>query len=249
MRLQESLRQEKKTIALLVISFLVVELVIYLAAASMSGMEYRVLVETPDGRVLYETPGKSLTKYEEISLENQFGSLSNYKIRVVSKERPFPFRGWLAASVGIPVGSILVLAFVIRGYFAIFEKGGEALDLDESPKPKGIKSIFYLIKRLSIFQLGFLVVLLVISVWIIPDFIKQNMVVLWIVLAFLAFLVVWIIYLRYRLYREMLAYRFELAKMKIMEGRMIKEEPSRGFLPTDEPSNLDERKDNGHDMV
>ena len=49
-----------------------------------------------------------------------FGSLDQYRVNLITRERPFPFRAWFVAAVGIPVGIVLLFAFVVKSYVALF---------------------------------------------------------------------------------------------------------------------------------
>ncbi len=216
-----------KATFVIILGLLVLELIIYLAAASQSGTEHYVVIEDNAGRVLYKTPGKALTRYEEMSFRSTFGPVENYRVRIVPVEKPFPFRGWFASAVGIPVGLTLLIAFAVKSYQALFEYRMER----SSNKPdfsdlKGWKYLFHLLSSFSVFQLGFMVAVLALFVWVVPNvtetllknilsFIEKHVFLVIAVCVFIAGLIVWIVYLRYRISKEIVRYQFELAKIQL----------------------------------
>lgn len=257
-----------KTVVLAAIVFLIiVELAIYTIAASMSGREYRVIVEDREGHVLYETPGKHLTRYEELSFQNRYGPVENYIVRVVTQERPFPFRAWLVASIGIPIGAILILAFVVRGYLAIFSGEGESKDTDGSgDAPLLSKSLLgKQVSSVSLFHLGVVVLVFLIALWIVPNAVSEvtAKIILFLeqhpffsagLFLFIAGVILWTIYLRYRLSQEAVRCQFELAKMRLERRALKAPEDASPDLP-DESSSIalgkisDERRNHHDGMV
>jgi hypothetical protein len=260
----------KKAIIGAIAFLVIVELLIYTIAASTSGTEYRVIIEDREGHVLYETPGKHLTRYEELSFQNRYGPVENYIVRVVTQERSFPFRAWLAASVGIPIGAVLILAFLIRGYMAIFDtnRGDTYTGLDDKTifaSPSSKPSFIGWIQSLSLFHLGAVVIILLIAFWIIPNavseaaakvvyFMEHHPVICSGFFIFVAGIVVWVIYLRYKLSREIVRYQFELAKMRLERASLpdLKEadEPKllENHLPP-EPKDVSDERRKHHGMV
>ncbi len=222
-----------RAIFVITLSLLILELIIYLAAASQSGTEHYVVIEDSAGRVLYKTPGKALTRYEEISFRSTFGPVENYRVRVVSVKRPFPFRGWLASAVGIPVGLVLLIAFAVKSYQALFEyKTGKSSDKPDFSDLRGWKYLFHLLSSFSVFQLGFMVAVLALFVWVVPNltetllkslmsFVDKH--VFWVVAIFLFIggLIVWVVYLRYRISKEIVRYQFELARAQLGKAEEI----------------------------
>ncbi len=264
----ENKSSASKTVILAAIIFLIiVELTIYTIAASMSGTEYRVIIQDREGHVLYETPGKHLTRYEELSFQNRYGPVENYIVRVVSQERPFPFRAWLAASIGIPIGAILMLAFLVRGYLAIFErKTGNKLTDEETEAALSPKLFLHkYVASLSLFHVGVVVLVLLIALWIIPNalseitgkvvsFFERHPFFSAAVFIFVAGVILWTIYLRYRLSQETVRYQFELARMRLEQKALKISEESSPELP-DKSSSIaigkisDERRDHHDGMV
>lgn len=230
---RENRDHKLRNIVLVAIVFLVVlELIIYLIAASSSGIEYRVLIEDREGHVLYETPGKHLTRYEELSFQNRYGPVENYIVRVVTAERPFPFRAWFIAATGVPIGGILILAFLIKGYMAIFDRSFgqsnvstdylEGQEVTLTPK----QSLLKWFQSLSLFHIGVLILALLVAMWVVPNVISETITKIVVFMenhpvfsgatfALVAGIIIWIIYLRYKLAREAVRYQFELAKMRL----------------------------------
>jgi hypothetical protein len=241
----EGKRPQRIVLTVSVIVFLVLELLIYLAAASQSGQKSRVIITDSNGAKVYETPGAVLTSYEKLTFESNFGPLSNYQLQVQTETLPFPFRAWLSSAVGIPVGLILLVAFIVRAYLSLLH--GDRADKDkEASSPTGgekntLGSLFQVYRNVSIFHIGFLTILAVLVLWMVPNFIrdfaKLSLVAIlefrWFFLGtaiFLALLVVWIIYLRYRLSKQMLENQLDLEKFRV-EKQLLLESKAPQLLP------------------
>ena len=230
----EGQRHQKLVLTVSVMVFLVLELLIYLAAASQSGQKSRVVISDGNGARVYETPGTVLTSYEKLVFENNFGPLANYQVRVDTESLPFPFRAWLSSAVGIPVGLILLVAFMIRAYLALLY--GDRRDQDKVPDTAeaatAMGSFFHFFRHISIFHIGFLTLLAVLVLWMVPNLVRDfaqlglNAVreFRWFFLGlavFLAGLVVWIIYLRYRLSKQMLNNQLDLEKFRVEQQLLL----------------------------
>jgi len=90
------------------------EIIIFFTAYSISGEKKRLQVKTEEGELLYEVNGERLQSFDKYYFENNFGSLENYKIRLVEKNVPFPVRGWFFASIAVPVGLSFLLIFFVK---------------------------------------------------------------------------------------------------------------------------------------
>jgi len=240
----EGKRHQKLVLTVSVLVFLFLELLIYLAAASQSGQKSRVIISDNAGAKIYESPGAVLTSYEKLVFENNFGPLSNYQLRVETESLPFPFRAWLSSAVGIPVGLILLVAFIIRAYLSLLygdergqDKDTEGVDTSGS----NLKSVFHFFRNISIFHIGFFTILAVLILWMVPnlieDFARLSLTAIrefqWFFLGaiiFLALLIVWIIYLRYRLSKQMLENQLNLEKFRV-EKQLLLETKSPQLLP------------------
>jgi len=220
--------QQRITLVASVAVLLLLEVLIYLVAASQAGDSTRLIVSDAQGRVVYEAPGNALTRYEKMLFEETHGPLANYQIHVQRESRPFPTRIWLAAAVGIPIGLILLLAFLIRVYLALIygeSSTGDSRE-EEGSRTGRLSSLQLSLQRFSIFHLGALLVAGAVLFWLVPDFlVNAGKVVLammkefpWLLPAlaiFFALLVVWVIYLRYRLSQQMLKNQFDLEKYRL----------------------------------
>jgi hypothetical protein len=240
----EGKSHQKLVLTVSVFVFLVLELLIYLAAASHSGQKSRIIISDSNGTKVYETPGAVLTSYEKLVFENNFGPLSNYRLQVETESLPFPFRAWLSSAVGIPLGLILLVAFIVRAYLSLLY--GDRADKDKETDARGAEqntmgSFLGFFRNLSIFHIGFLTILAVLIFWIVPnfvqDFAKLSMTAIrefsWFfagVAVFLALVVVWIIYLRYRLSRQMLENQLNLEKFRVEKQLLLESKPQQ-LLP------------------
>jgi hypothetical protein len=240
----EGKRYQKIILAVSVILFLVLELIIYLGAASQAGRKSRVIVTNAVGEKVWEAQGSTLTSYEKMLFENTHGPLRDYTIKLESEQLPFPFRAWMTAAVGIPVGLILLTAFLIRVYLALLygdEKAGgqEAADSADSAGRFGL--LHRAFDRVSVFHIGFAVLVAVLLLWMVPNFIEDFTKLFvaaireyrWFFLGaalFFGLLISWIIYLRYKLSKQMLENQFNLEKYRLDKQLLIEGE-SRRLLP------------------
>jgi hypothetical protein len=239
----EGRRNQKTILTISVLIVLVLEVLIYLAAASQSGQKSRVLVLDDTGAKVYETPGTALTSYEKLAFENTFGPLKNYRIQVQTESLPFPFRAWSSAAVGIPMGLILLVAFLVRCYLSLVY--GDESDSDQASKAEAVYgrfgSVVNLFRGVSIFHIGFLIVIAVLLFWIVPNFlgdfarVSVNIVreFKWFFVgaaAFLAIILLWIIYLRYKISREMLKNQTDLEKYRL-EIQLLEHKKEQHLLP------------------
>jgi len=240
----EGKRHQKVVLMASILLFLVLELLIYLAAASQAGQKSRVIITDANGAKVYETPGAVLTSYEKLVFENNFGPLNKYQLHVETESLPFPFRAWLSSAVGIPVGLILLVAFIVRAYLSLLygdkgdqEKESEAAGVEANPL--GFLVRFF--RHISIFHIGFLTILAVLILWMVPNFVQDfaqlSMTTIlefrWFFLGtaiFLALLVVWIIYLRYKLSKQMIENQFNLEKCRV-ETQLLLESKTPQLLP------------------
>ncbi|MCB9480704.1 MAG: hypothetical protein H6680_02605 [Desulfobacteraceae bacterium] len=106
--------KHKKIFNLTLILVIICEVIIFFTAYNISGEKKRLQVRTVEGELVYEVNGERLQSFDKYYFENNFGSLDNYKIRLVEKNVPFPVRGWFFASIGVPVGLSLILLFFVK---------------------------------------------------------------------------------------------------------------------------------------
>ncbi|SFN00276.1 hypothetical protein [Thermodesulforhabdus norvegica] len=251
---------DKSTALVTVLVLFTIELAIFLAAASQSGIKYRTIIEDDKGRILYETPGKGLSYYEEMSLRDTIGPIENYRVRVISHYVNFPFTAWLSASIGVPVGLMLVYALIMRIHKAVTETQSISRDLDEIKSPgKGLKGLLSFFHSLSVFHIAVIVFLSALFLWFVPyitvrtvtgvvHFVKENMVIFILLLVSFLVLIGWAIYLMYRLAREMLRYRYEIIKLQLEKASEYGDDYGK-LLPGFSEKQLENKKDRSHEVV
>jgi hypothetical protein len=238
LELFEGKRYQKIVLVISVLTFLVLELLIFMAAASQAGQKSRVIISDANGQKVFETTGSALTSYEKLVFENNYGPLSNFNVHVDTEVHSFPFRAWLAAAVGIPVGLILLVSFLIRVYLSLLygeEKEKTEEHETSSPKKNQFISLFSSFHRISVFHLGFLLVMSVLLLWMVPNFlgdfarISLHLVseYKWFFFGsavFFGLLIVWIIYLRYKLSKQMLDNQLDLEKFRVEQQLLVQRE-------------------------
>lgn len=226
-----------------IVMFMFMELIIYLAANAHSGTQAWVEIFNAKGNKVYETKGNVLTTYEKLVFQNTYGPLSQYQVKVATRNTPFPFRAWLAVAVGAPIGFMLLLTYMVRAYLS-FVGGEEQENTNDSAsltENSGRFGQLFKWRRLSLFHFGFFILICVLSLWLIPNFVADvtrgavSLIVKykWFflgVFVFFAPLFVWIIYLKYKISEKMMDRQMDLEKFKL-EKQMLLERESRLALP------------------
>jgi hypothetical protein len=209
--------QENKTLfIILAVGLFLVELEIFAMAAMKSGRQATVQVRDAQENVVYEARSSTLDARDKAEFESTYGPLSNYQVKLVTVQRPFPFRAWFAAAVGLPIGAVLLFGFFVKAYEALFFGGArlpEAASRVQDESADRLDRLMGRVSRLNIFAIGGFVLLFALGLFAVPHLLaefgrhgvavisKYRWVVLGIVAVFLG-LVIWIIFLRYLLARK-----------------------------------------------
>lgn len=245
----EGNRLPKIVLVVCVLLFLVIELLIYMVAAGQAGHKSRVIVRDEQGSKIYETTGNSLTSYERLVFEKNFGPLDDYQLQIVTETHPFPFRAWFTAAVGIPVGLILLVSFLIKVYLALLYQEDEEKPpgMAATPLKEGrFTSMFHTFGQISIFHIGFAVLAFVLLLWMVPNLVEDIFTISaetirdykWFFFGlalFVAFIITWVIYLRYRLSRQMLDNQFNLERYRLEQQLLAKPETQTLLPKPDDP--------------
>ncbi|MFW6332828.1 MAG: hypothetical protein ACOC23_05955 [Thermodesulfobacteriota bacterium] len=227
-----SLLKEHKTAFIIIgVVLFLLELEIFAIAAMKSGRKSYLQVLDKQGNVIHETDGKSLSDFNKYYFEKTFGPLEDYQKRLEVKEIPFPFRAWFTAAIGIPIGVILLFAFVVKAYVSLFYG-----DEDKTGPPAGkskmdhhlgeFEKIVHTVNSFNIFTIGFLILLGVFMYWVLPNMVayigRVSVDTLvrfkWVVIAAAAVVVglfAWIIYLRYLLAKRSIDNQAELERARL----------------------------------
>jgi hypothetical protein len=225
------LRDNKTVFIIIAVVLFLIELEIFAVAAMKSGRNAWLQILDDNGNVIHETDGKNLSDFNKYYFEKTFGRpVEEFQKRLEIKEIPFPFRAWFTAAVGIPIGIILLFAFVVRAYVTIFY--GDELKPPPGTKDKMAKyeteleRIIMTVSSFNIFTIGFLILLGVFMYWVLPNMITyvsrvsiETLVRFkWAVAAMAAAAVglfIWIIYLRYLLARRGIDNQAEIDKLRL----------------------------------
>ena len=221
-----ALIQENKTLLTIVmIGLFLLELEIFALAVMKSGRKSWLQIIDHNGNVIHETDGRQLSDFNKYYFEKTFGPIGNYQVRLKNKEIPFPFRAWFTAAVGLPLGLILLLGFIVKAYIALFH--GDKLKNGDAKHPKNrLESVFDRVSRLNIFIIGFLILVGVLAYWILPNFItylgRTSIETIirfkWVFMGVVGIMLgvfLWIIYLRYLLAKKSIETQAELDKFKL----------------------------------
>lgn len=224
------LNEHRTLFIAVMVGLFLLELEIFAVAVTQSGKKSVLEVRNSRDEIIYETDGSYLGAFDQESFEKTFGPIKNYEIRRVTREVLFPFRAWFTAAVGLPLGGMLIFAFVVRAFVAIFHGDKKPHETDGVPEQQvhdnRVERILDKIGRLNIFTIGFFLFLVIIGYWIIPnvilyvgklgfDTIHQYK---WFFLGgaiVLIGVVVWVIYLRYLLAKKHIESQVELDKYRL----------------------------------
>ena len=221
--------QEHKTLFTMVaLGIFLLELEIFAMAALRSGPQTRLQILDAKGNVLYAVKGNHLDDQAREQFEKTFGPLAGYQVNLVTHDRPFPFRAWFAAAVGLPVGVVLLFGFTVRVYEALFiDRGKKEAAPHCQDVPTGrMDRLITRISRFNVFVLGALVLIFAVGLWAVPYMLvqlgRQSVDIItrykWVVLGAMAVflsLVIWIIYLRYRLAGKAIQSQAEVEKYRL----------------------------------
>ncbi|MFH1983638.1 MAG: hypothetical protein ABIL58_17485 [Pseudomonadota bacterium] len=227
------LMREHRTLFIVVaVGLLLLELEIFAIAVTKSGRESFLQVLDTSGNVLYETDGEQLSDFNKYYFEKTFGPLEHFQKRLQTRERPFPFRAWFAAAVGVPVGVILLIGFVFRAYVTmVFGHRKTQETAEDAPAPVGSRlgsfdNLVRTVSQYNIFIIGFIVFIGVLGIWYLPNMLneigKMGVETIarykWVsisVVAVMLGLVIWVIYLRYLLARKVIDSQTEVEKYRL----------------------------------
>ncbi len=229
-RIGNLIQKNKTLFIIIIVGLFLLELEIFALAAMKSGRQSWLQVIDANGNVIHETSGKNLSEFNKYYFEKTFGPFENYQVRLETRERPFPFRAWFVAAIGIPVGAMLLFGFVVKAYVAIFHgnelQGDEANAACEPGYESRLESILVRISRMNIFIIGFLIFVGVIAYWIIPNMITYigrtgiDAIIRfkWVFISLGAVVTgigVWIVYLRYLLAKKSIDSQTEIEKHRL----------------------------------
>lgn len=230
-----SLFRENKTLFIIIaVGVFLIELEIFAIAAMKSGRTSQLEIRDQKGNIVHIADGNDLSSFNKYYFEKTFGPLDQYQVNLVTHEASFPFRAWFTAAIGIPVGAVLLFAFVSRAVATLFyghtgdapSPAGAIPGEAENPAASRIEQIASSVGRLNIFAIGFIILAGVLAYWILPNFIlylgglgvETVLRFKWFFLALgLVFLAVfiWIVYLRYLLAKKNIDSQTEVEKFRL----------------------------------
>lgn len=226
-----SLFRENKTLFILIaVGIFLIELEIFAVAAINSGRKSWMEIKDRNGNVIHVSEGNNLSSFNKYYFEKTFGPLDQYQVNWITKDEPFPFRAWFAASIGIPVGAILLFGFITRAFATLLygdKLAASAPSAGVEPVARNrLESLLAGIGRLNIFAIGFLILLAMFTYWVVPNMIiyigqvgidtiiRYRWFFLAVVLVVLG-IGLWIIYLRYLLAKKAIDSRTEIEKFRL----------------------------------
>ncbi|CAN2040852.1 conserved membrane hypothetical protein [Candidatus Magnetomoraceae bacterium gMMP-15] len=223
--------QHKKIFIIMGICLFLLELEIFAVAIIKSGNKSTLLISDNKGNIIYYADGKNLTDFNRYYFEKNFGPLEDYEIKLERKEVPFPFRAWFSAGIGVPVGIVLLISFMLKTYLHFFgeekdKQDTEKDDIKEALDQSKLEKIVSKFSKLNIFAIGAIIFLLIFSYWVIPNLISYvGKVGLETLLRFKWFFLVagllitaifiWFVYLRYLLAKKTLDSKIEVEKHRL----------------------------------
>ncbi len=254
LELFEARKSAKVVLAVSVILLLVLEIAVYVAVSTQSGLKSRVVIEDSSGTKVYESSGAALSAYEKMMFENNFGPLRNFNTHVETELVPFPLRTWVLLAIGLPMGLILLLAFLVQVWMLLLngeqKEGGPGEASAGRNKSTRFDSFLSASRNFTVLHVGFVIVLVMLILWLVPSFLgdmaKSCLAAVqdyqWFFLGLSIFagaLLTWIIYLRYKLSKQMLLNQLEIEKYRIKE-QILLNNPSSPQLLTANTAEVEE---------
>jgi len=222
------IREHRTLFVVLAVGLFLIELEIFILAAMKSGRKSVIQVKNSVGDVIYESDGNNLSQFDRYYFEQNFGALENYQLGLVVREVPFPFRAWFVAAFGLPVGGVLLFAFVVRAYLALFypDQLAAASGVADPEDGSRLERFLLRVSRYNVFIIGVLVLMGILAYWVVPNVIvyvgRVSVDTLirykWFFMTAGAAslgLLIWVIYLRYLLARKSIESRTELEKHRL----------------------------------
>jgi hypothetical protein len=206
----------------------ILEVQILAVAVSKSGRQASFQVYNPQGELLYEADGATLSAFDRHYFEKTFGPLEAFDTRLAVSRRAFPFRAWLFAAVGLPIGALLLVGFVYAGLARLVYGRGrpESAAASEGPEGSGLARLAAGLARADVFVVGGLVFAALFGLWAIPNLLAQAgrsglafvAEYRWIFLGLFAvglLFVAWLVYLRYLLAKKGLEHQAQVQKYRL----------------------------------
>lgn len=209
---------------------LVLEVEIFVYAAMKSGDMSQIQVLNNRDEVIYESSADKLYQFNKYYFEQNFGPLENYRVRRNKIERPFPFRAWMISAIGLPIGFIMILGFILKAWSAFFKGEASVFEKTETNNAIGgetkLERLIDKISGLNVFVLGFFIVSVLFLYWVLPDmivFISRASIET--IIKFKWFFIVasitiatlfgWFIYLKYLLAKKAIESEADIEKFKL----------------------------------
>jgi hypothetical protein len=236
-----------------VIVFFAIELLIFIAASASSGDRSFVEVKNKTGQVVYRTSGNTVGHIQRDYFERHHGSLENYDIEVTTLHKPFPVREWVVASIGIPVGLILLVSFLIKVYLSLIygeETAAEANSTLFDGRKQSLLSWSQLMSSVSVYTVGALILFLVLLLWLVPNFfwnlvsfsmtgVQEHRGIFLGLLIGLALFISWIAFLRYKLSKKMMENQLSLEKYRIDKQFQLEQQIHEQLPPQQDKKQLE----------
>jgi len=227
--LMRLIQKNKRLFIIIGICLFLLEMEIFAVAILKSGNQSKIVVINDQNNVIYETDGNNLTDFNKYYFEKNFGPLDQYELKLKSKHVPFPFRAWFTAAFGIPVGIILLIAFVFKAIANLLgedEKKGQKESDKQSLDETAFEGLLHRISEINIFVIGSVVFVCLLAYWVVPNFITYiGEIGAHAILRFKWFFLVgsvlifgifiWVIYLRYLLATKTIESKTEIEKQKL----------------------------------
>ncbi|ETR70832.1 MAG: hypothetical protein OMM_02953 [Candidatus Magnetoglobus multicellularis str. Araruama] len=228
--LMRLIQKNKRLFVIIGICLFLLEMEIFAVAILKSGNQSKIVVLNDQNNVIYEANGSNLTDFNKYYFEKNFGPLDQYEVKLQSKHVPFPFRAWFSAAFGIPVGIVLLVAFVLKAIATLLGEdkpsGAKKTDSKDAHET-AFEGLLHRLSEINIFVIGAVAFLCVLAYWIIPNFITYIGEIgthailkfkwFFLVGAILLFgIFVWVIYLRYLLATKTIESKTEIEKQKLL---------------------------------
>ena len=109
------IRENRTLLIVIAVGLFLIELEIFVIAAMKSGNKSVIQVKNVAGDVIYESDGNNLSQFDKYYFEQNFGPLDQYRLNLVSRQTPFPFRAWFVAAFGLFDTFNIIFSSAIKG--------------------------------------------------------------------------------------------------------------------------------------
>lgn len=181
-------------------------------------------------RIYIDHPER-LQPNERLSL-NIYNNRTKERTYLIVKDEkevvPFPWKAWILASVGFPIGLAFLVLLLTRAYLQVIEPAGEKEGASSADSPGRLVSGLNKLSQINVIWFMLAAVVVIFLFWYIPEIVKYTggVAITWLtehwwvpttVFSVVVFIVLLLIFLQYRLKIKAMHTEVEIAKIKYLQ--------------------------------